>query len=228
VPGTSRRTYALDRIAFSYAPSARALAHARQAASAAPGERLFAVDNPDGSLRHSRQEVDGVARHFAEPWLARRDHATRNTALHALPRCDVYHFSCHGNNNWNAPLESALWMHGNLEPVPLTVRDLLGAAGAQARLAFLSACETGLVAPTCPTRWWDWRRAFCRLGRLASSPPSGRSTTPAPDCWPPASTKTGRGKEWNRRRHWWRRNVGCATKPAAANGPTPTIGPGSR
>ena len=157
-------TYALDRIAFSYAPSARALVHARQAASTAPGERLFAVDNPDGSLRHSTQEVDSVARHFSQPWLARRDHATRNTALHALPQCDVYHFSCHGNNNWNAPLESALWMYGNLEPVPLTVRDLLGATGAQARLAFLSACETGLVGADLPDEVVGLAAGFLQAG----------------------------------------------------------------
>jgi len=154
-------TYALDRVTFSYAPSARALAHARHVASAAPSERLFAVDNPDGSLRHSTQEVDAVARHFAEPWLARRDHATRNTALHALPRCDVYHFSCHGNNNWREPLESTLGMYGG---VPLTVRDLLGAAGAQARLAFLSACETGLVGADLPDEVVGLAAGFLQAG----------------------------------------------------------------
>jgi hypothetical protein len=162
--GGGDRTYALDRVTFTYAPSARALVHARQAASAAPGDRLFAVDNPDGSLRHSTQEVDSVARHFSQPWLARRDHATRNTALHALPRCDVYHFSCHGNNNWNAPLESALWMYGNLEPVPLTVRDLLGATGAQARLAFLSACETGLGGADLPDEVVGLAAGFLQAG----------------------------------------------------------------
>jgi hypothetical protein len=157
-------TYALDRITFTYAPSARALVHARKATAVVPGDRLFAVDNPDGSLRHSTQEVDSVARHFSQPWLARRDHATRNTALHALPRCDVYHFSCHGNNNWNAPLESALWMYGQGEPISLTVRDLLGATGAQARLAFLSACETGLVGTDLPDEVVGLAAGFLQAG----------------------------------------------------------------
>ncbi|MEA3340519.1 MAG: CHAT domain-containing tetratricopeptide repeat protein, partial [Chloroflexota bacterium] len=160
--------YALDRITFSYAPSARALAHARTAAAATSGTRLFAVDNPDDSLEFSQQEVDEVARHFSgedqEPFIVRRDWATRNTALHALPECDVYHFACHGSNARNAPLESALWLYGDLEPLPLTVRDLLEQRGTQARLAFLSACETGLVGADLPDEVVGLASGFLQAG----------------------------------------------------------------
>ncbi|MEA3341470.1 MAG: CHAT domain-containing protein, partial [Chloroflexota bacterium] len=163
-PGGEGRTYALDTVTFSYVPSACALAHAQSAAAAAPGARLFAVDNPDGSLVFSRQEVDAVARQFAgeetAPWVVRGHRATRNTALHALPECDVYHFSCHGSNAWNAPLESALGMYGR----SLTVRHLLEQKGTQARLAFLSACETGLVGADLPNEVVGLASSFLQAG----------------------------------------------------------------
>ena len=169
VEENGKRAYALDNVTFSYAPSARALAHAQTtAAAAAPGARLFAVDNPDGSLVFSRREVDGVVSHFAgeetAPWIVRGDRATRNTVLHALPECDVYHFSCHGSNAWNAPLESALWLYGYPKPLPLTVRDLLEQRGTRARLAFLSACETGLVGADLPDEVVGLAAGFLQAG----------------------------------------------------------------
>jgi CHAT domain-containing protein len=166
--GSGHRRYAMDDVCFSYAPSARALAHARAVAAAAPGTRLFAVDNPDSSLVFSGQEIDGIAPHFSEigqePWIVRGDRATRNTVLHALPQCDVYHFSCHGSNAWNAPLESTLWMYGHPRPLPLTVRDLLEQPGTQARLAFLSACETGLVGAALPDEVVGLASGFLQAG----------------------------------------------------------------
>jgi len=166
--GSGRRRYALDHIAFSYAPSARALSAAQTTAAAAPGARLLAVDNPDGSLIFSRQEVDAVVGYFEgqeqEPWTARGARATRNTVLHALPQCDVYHFSCHGSNAWNAPLASALWMYGHPKPLPLTVRDLLEQRETRARLALLSACETGLVGVDLPDEAVGLASGFLQAG----------------------------------------------------------------
>jgi len=95
----------------------------------------------------------------------RGDRATHVTALRALPQCDVYHFACHGSNDWNAPLESALWMYGHPKPLPLTVRDLLEQEeGTQARLAFLSACETGLVGAALPDEVVGLAAGFLQAG----------------------------------------------------------------
>jgi len=158
----SPRHYALDEVAFAYAPSARVLIHAQRMATDASGETLFAVENPDSSLDYAAQEVKAVADHFLNPWVVRHERATRNTVLRALPQCDVYHFACHGNNNWQSPLESALWMFGQ---VPLTVGDLLGAGGRpQARLAFLSACETGLIGTELPDEVVGLAAGFVQAG----------------------------------------------------------------
>jgi CHAT domain-containing protein/tetratricopeptide (TPR) repeat protein len=156
------RRYALDDVAFAYAPSARALTHARRLATVVRGENLFALDNPDRSLRYSEWEVKSVARHFADPWIASGDHATRNTTLYALPECDVYHFSCHGNNDWGDPMESKLWMFGG---APLALRDLLTLESQpQARLAFLSACETGLIGAELPDEVVGLASGFLEVG----------------------------------------------------------------
>jgi len=159
-------------VAFAYAPSARALIHARQIAAAVPKETLFAVNNPDGSLHYADQEVNAVTRHFSAPWVANHKQATRNTALLALPQCDVYHFACHGNNNWQSPLESALQMYSQVGRVPLTVADLLGLEGRlHAQLAFLSACETGLIGTELPDEMVGLAAGFMQAGaaRVISS-----------------------------------------------------------
>ncbi len=156
VNGSSRR-YVLDDVALAYAPSARVLTYAQQMA-AAPGERLFVADNPDGTLRYAAQEVAAVEGYFSDRWVARGEQATRSTALNALPKCDVYHFACHGYNDWQTPLKSALWMFGG---VPLTVNDVLSAdKPIQARLAFLSACETGLIGADLPDEVVGWASSF--------------------------------------------------------------------
>ncbi len=159
--GEGKREYALDRVAFAYAPSAGALAHARAAADAVSGERLFAVDNPTGDLRYSAQEVAAAAAHFERCFVVAGDRATRNTALPALPSYDVWHFACHGVNNWSEPERSALFMHGG---VPLAVADLRGLDGARARLAFLSACETGLIGTTLPDEVEGLAAGFLQVG----------------------------------------------------------------
>lgn len=158
----SHRRYALDEVAFAYAPSARALTHAQRLTADVRGENLFAVANPHASLPYSEWEVKSVARHFANPWIASGDHATRNTALYALPECDVYHFSCHGNNDWDNPMKSKLSMYGG---IPLTLRDLLTLESKpQARLAFLSACETGLIGRELPDEVVGLASGFLEVG----------------------------------------------------------------
>jgi len=60
---------------------------------------------------------------------------------------DVAHFSCHGSNDWQQPLQTGLYMAND---EPLTVRDLLELRLPGARLATLSACETGLAGTNLP------------------------------------------------------------------------------
>jgi CHAT domain-containing protein len=155
------RQYAVDRLAFAYAPSARGLTGARQLAGLVGGEAFFAVADPDGSLKYTQVGVREVAAYFERPFVASREHATRNTVLSKLPQKDVYHFYCHGRNEWERPLDSVLELFGR----QLAVRDLLALASKpRARLAFLAACESGTIGNRLPDEAVGLGTAFMQVG----------------------------------------------------------------
>jgi CHAT domain-containing protein len=159
---SSSRRYALDDVAFAYAPSARTLTYVQETAITVPGNCLFAVENPDGSLYYAAQEISAIVKHYPNHWVLSHDLARRDTVLFALPRCDIYHFACHGSNDWREPLDSSLWMASR---EPLKVRHLLEVPGGHcARLAFLSACETGLVGVELPDEAVGLVAAFLAAG----------------------------------------------------------------
>lgn len=139
------RRAALDRIAFRYAPSLRALAHARRVAAASTGEHLLALRDPwpiaAEALPHADIELRAVISHFAQHRELVDTRASRDLTLAALPEASVAHFACHGRTDWREPLRSGLLLaHDEL----LTVQDLLDLRLPGARLAVLSACETGI------------------------------------------------------------------------------------
>ncbi|WP_261570435.1 CHAT domain-containing tetratricopeptide repeat protein [Frankia gtarii] len=68
--------------------------------------------------------------------------ATRDEVLAALPAYPWAHFACHGYADPENPSASRLLLTDH-EENPLTVADIIGLRLAGARLAFLSACETG-------------------------------------------------------------------------------------
>jgi len=142
------RRYALDDLLLTYAPSAHALAAARQVAARAPADRLFAVDNPDGSLRFSTEEVAAALEHFApdQRRLLGGEAATRKAVLKEIPRYSVLHFSTHGRADLEEPLQSGLLMADGA----LSLGDLMDLRLEGARLAVLSACETGLPGAELP------------------------------------------------------------------------------
>jgi len=142
------RRYALDDLLLTYAPSAHALAAARQVAVRAPADRLFAVDNPDGSLRFSAEEVAAALEHFApdQRRLLGGEAATRKAVLKEIPRYSVLHFSTHGRADLEEPLQSGLLMADGA----LSLGDLMDLRLEGARLAVLSACETGLPGAELP------------------------------------------------------------------------------
>ena len=148
---TPSRRYFLDEFVVNYAPSARALTHATATAQQVTSMQLLAVDEPrpvrGNALPNSAAEVAAIADHFTQPQLFLHEAATRRAILAALPQAQVAHFSCHGGNDWQNPLESGLLMAHN---EMLTVRDLLELQLPGARLATLSACETGIVGTDLP------------------------------------------------------------------------------
>jgi len=147
------RRYALDEKLFRYAPSARALSLAAASAVHTAPDGLLAVDEPapvsGPRLFHSAHEVATAMSHFPEGkrrGLAGAG-ATHSAVSEQMPHYPVLHFSCHGFSDLANPLRGGLAMSGDHM---LTLRDFLDAKLPRARLAILSACETGLPGAQLP------------------------------------------------------------------------------
>jgi CHAT domain-containing protein len=149
--GGGRRQYALDKITFSYSPNARALAAARNVAKRTKDDSLLAVDEPQpvnaASLPSASYEIEAAAAGFETKRIFRHTDATRDNLLQALRDYSILHFSCHGFTDYLSPLEGGLLMANN---EVLTLRDFLDLRLSGARLAILSACETGIPGLTLP------------------------------------------------------------------------------
>jgi CHAT domain-containing protein/Tfp pilus assembly protein PilF len=127
------------------APSLDALAHAfRQAAQAQPPS-LAAIVNPTGDLPFTEVESALVAAHFAKAPRIVLDKltATPRAVLAGLKDKSYWHFSSHGQFDWENARRAGLLMK---DAETLTIGALLDAEGSlgRPRLVVLSACETGL------------------------------------------------------------------------------------
>ena len=139
------RRYALDDVCYTYAPNALSLAACRENAIWVQSERILAIEEPHvenaGNLPYSNAEVTSICRRFFRKTVLADEIAVRTTVMDALPCHDVLHFSCHGMADFDEPLNSGLLVANGQT---LTLRDFLSTAGIYARLAVLSACETGI------------------------------------------------------------------------------------
>jgi CHAT domain-containing protein len=142
------RRYALDVLTIRYAPSAVALGRSLDGATI-PADGLLAVDNPDGSLVFSNHEVEAARSYFPSDrtTVLARGAATRQHVLNRLPDFPVYHFSTHGWAGWSEPLQGGVLLAGG---AALTLGDILDLRLQGARLAVLSACETGIPGTKTP------------------------------------------------------------------------------
>ena len=160
-----RRQYLLEMIPVSYVPSVLSLAHARRMVSSTGSEKLLSVDEPKpvkaSPLRNSNSEVSAISSLFKNPVILEHEKATRSTTLRDLPGAQVAHFSCHGGADWSDPEKSGLLMaNGEM----LTVKDLFELHLDGARLATLSACETGVPGTKLPDEVVSLPSAFIRAG----------------------------------------------------------------
>ncbi|GAB6264768.1 MAG: hypothetical protein STSR0001_02120 [Methanothrix sp.] len=158
-----KKEYFQDLLPISYIPSARALAHARRNSESA--DRLVAIDEPRPvkapRLKSSHDEVLAISSHFKNHEILEHEKATCRAVLDALPEAQVAHFSCHGAANWGDPENSGLIMaNGEV----LTIKDLFELHLAGARLATLSACETGVPGTRVPDEVISLPSAFIRAG----------------------------------------------------------------
>ncbi|MFF8288736.1 CHAT domain-containing protein [Streptomyces sp. NPDC016309] len=144
--GTPRHTDTVpDRVVSSYAPTLRALLHARERhgrpAPAAHARGLIVAmpatpGRPD--LPAAGEEARALRRRHPDAEFVTGPAATAPAVLDALTRCSWAHFACHGAQDLARPSRGALFLHDG----PLSLRDIAGLRRTGAGFAFLSACET--------------------------------------------------------------------------------------
>jgi CHAT domain-containing protein len=141
------RRYALDELNISYVPSAHALWRASLAGVERSAESLLVVNNPDGSLSNRdgslspiEAGVQAVLNMFEPSKQLHRKSATIEAVKTAMPEADVLYFFTHANAGWQEAEQARL----KLADGYLTLRDIFSLDLKKARLAVLSACETGV------------------------------------------------------------------------------------
>jgi len=157
----------LDRVVSSYTPTVAALRHARHADVISqpdfPPAMIVAMPTTPGHgrLDFARDEARLLADRLPnsasliEPETD-VSHATgddgqilptRANVLARLPDHPIAHFACHGINDPGDPSNSRLFLHDH-QDAPLTVAALAPIFLDNARLAYLSACETAVTTST--------------------------------------------------------------------------------
>ncbi len=153
--------YLIDTIQVRYAPSAQVLREA-QKRSKLDANSVLVVDNPDGSLSFAHEEILAVLSGFpAENQINFEGAAATYEAVKAsLTAASVLHFSTHGAANPMEPLEGELLLHDR----SLKLRDILQSNIQEARLAILSACETGVLGWNLPDEVISLSSGFLQAG----------------------------------------------------------------
>lgn len=145
------RCYGLDRLMLTYAPNARGLIAAQAIAARQLPETLLAIADPQpvkaAPLDYAESEVAVAASVLPRHQVLSHGDATRDRVQAVLPDYTVLHCCCHGYVNWAEPLASGLMMAGD---EVLSLGDVLELRLTGARLAVLSACETGVAGVALP------------------------------------------------------------------------------
>src|SRR5262249_46320656 len=147
-----------DEVCLSYAPTARALEHARKKAAAPRPTRLFLARN---STLNADEEVTAALHAFPDAQV--RVDCDRATALDLIERCDVAHFACHGNADAQVPLNGGIALGSGDR---LTLRDMLGRQ-LPTRLIVLSGCETAKADTDLPEEMVNLPTLLMQAGAAA-------------------------------------------------------------
>jgi tetratricopeptide (TPR) repeat protein len=157
----------MDRVVSSYSPTIRALGYARGPITGGPASDdgaeqralIVAMATTPGTgapLVFAAEEARRISARLpgAVQLTGPGDAAgtgelpTRDSVLRYLPTCAIAHFACHGISDPADPSRSRLLLHDH-DTAPLTVAVLgrlhLSRRPGQARLAYLSACNTALT-----------------------------------------------------------------------------------
>ena len=106
--------------------------------------KMMAVIQPhtpgQKSLPCTLDELHKIENHVPSEDLVRLMHRSVKEVVSHLPSASIVHFACHGQQNTQNPLESALL----LQDGPLSISQIIQQSIPNASLAFLSACETAM------------------------------------------------------------------------------------
>jgi CHAT domain-containing protein/tetratricopeptide (TPR) repeat protein len=130
-------------------------------------ERVFILNNPDGSLDYAETEARAIRKSgvFENVREIGRENATPDRVAAEAGAADCIHLICHGGYDRENPFDSHLVSGGSMR---WSVADILGSLEAeQASLAFLSACETGIVRPDIVDDYVGLPHAFLSAGLTA-------------------------------------------------------------
>ncbi|MEV6544218.1 CHAT domain-containing protein [Streptomyces sp. NPDC051665] len=162
------RRYVIDDVPIATAPSARTLSVAVARTHRTPVNRLLAVRDPepfDGPpLPGAVAEIQRVRGVLPREMRVRELHGVTATRQHvqlALEDADICHFACHAQVQPDRPLDAGLSLAGGER---LTVRDMFARPAMSARLAVLSACDSGHVDESLPDEVVGLATGFMQAG----------------------------------------------------------------
>ncbi len=162
------RRFVIDDIPVAMAPSARTLSVAVARVSEAPVRRLLAVRDPSPSgerpLPGAAAEIRRVRAALPPRVRVRELHgvtATRQEVQRALAEAEICHFACHARVHVDRPLDGGLCL---ADGERLTVRDMFAMPTITARLAVLSACDSGSVDESLPEEVVGLATGFLQAG----------------------------------------------------------------
>lgn len=129
---------------ISYAPSLESWRFLISQQKAKPKSRVGVVADtrPESKLKEVATEVKAIQQAFGNQVLMiyEGQQATKLNALATLTDSDIAFFGCHGQNDWDSPLEGYLSLSDGI----LTAKSLLNSE-INASLVILSACYSGLA-----------------------------------------------------------------------------------
>jgi CHAT domain-containing protein len=148
-------------IGISIIPSARLLSHALRSKALTEPNSFFGVANPAPSLKAqlelAEEELTLISRHFFTktdggqwfgPTTLIGDEAERQQVIMMMPGHDIIHFACHGEVDLVHPDQSAIFVsHDDRFNIKAIINLKASNWQKRGRLAFLSACESGLAPP---------------------------------------------------------------------------------
>ena len=148
--GDPRHRSVLDRVVSSYTTTVRALAYSRRQPArtyAGPPRTLVVAETggSDGIARLPGANMEVSLLSARVPGVVGLSHPGHDQVLKALPGHAIAHFACHGVADWADPGASKLILRDH-QATPLTVREISALRLPDARLAYLSACETSITS----------------------------------------------------------------------------------